>query len=78
MADDDGDDIADDRFISDVIEGYVDGEVLRGQCPEVPAVEDAQLPMLTHESGTGLPPPADDDRHVRPALYHYDTNSRAA
>jgi len=63
VADDDGDDIADDRFISDVIEGYID---------EDPAVEDARLPMLTHESGTGLPPPADDDRHVRPALYHHE------
>ena len=41
VADDDGDDIADDRFISDVIEGYVNDEFLCGPCSEDPAVEDA-------------------------------------
>ena len=35
VADDDGDDIANDRFISDVIEGYVDSEVLCGPCQRI-------------------------------------------
>ena len=44
VADDDGDDIADDHFISDVIEGYID---------EDPAVEDAPLDDRKHGQNTG-------------------------
>ena len=34
------------------------------------AGDGAHLPIPTSESGTGLLPPADEDRHVGPALYH--------
>ena len=70
VADDDDDDIADDHFIGEIIEGFNVGD-LCGLC-EDPAGDDAHLPIPNSESGTGLPPPADDDRHVGPALYHQE------
>ena len=38
---------------------------------EIEGEDDSEdTPMPTIESGMGLPPPADDDTQVEPALYH--------
>lgn len=73
--------IADDQFIGEIREGYVDNGVIGKKFSEVgvvheicadPIGDDAHLPIPTSQSGTGLRPPANDDRHVAPALYHQD------
>ena len=37
---------------------------------EIEDEDDCEPPMMTLESGMGLPPPADEDRQVGPVLYH--------
>ena len=56
--------------IVDVVDEILVAE-MESDCDEAEGEEDSEdLPMSTIESGTGLPPPTDEDMQVEPALDH--------